>query len=241
LIKETTIINNPYNVGYAGGVNIGIKKAYNVCEYFILLNNDIILEQDSINNLQSTFKQKNVGISGGILTYITKKNVVWFAGGILNKYLCYTRHRYINTNLPIKNFTPQADFINGAVMCLSKNTIEQIGYFDEDYFLYWEDVDYCYRALQKGLKSIVINTVVGYHAISSSTGKRGTNKLTPLKAYYFGRNAFLFAKKNYLPIFFVLIGQIFVRMPYYLTQVTGIKAGTSYLNGVVRGIFLYFC
>jgi GT2 family glycosyltransferase len=239
MIKETIIIDNSYNAGYAGGINKGIKKAYSSCDYFLILNNDIILEQDCISNLVTVFKEKNVGISGGILTYITKRDTIWFAGGVLNKYFCYTQHRYMNTTLPIKKFRSQSDFINGAVMCISKNTIKEIGYLDEDYFLYWEDVDYCYKALQKGLKSIVINTIVGYHAVSSSTGERGSNKLTPAKAYYFARNPFLFAKKHSLPLFTLFIGQFFIRLPYYITQVTNINGIKFYLNGMVKGISLY--
>ncbi len=241
-IKTIVIDNDKQNLGFAGGVNKGLKVALKgeSIKYFLLLNNDLVVDQNLLISLINCAKGKNIGILGCIITYFRNPNKIWFAGGHLNKVFCFTKHLYINKRLTSRIQLSNADFITGACMFIKREIFEKIGLFDEDYFLYWEDVDFCQRALKAGFKILCVNQPLVQHKISSTTGIEGSNKLSTVRAYYFARNPFLFMKKNNLPILTGLIGQLFIRLPYYFFTLSGLNSFYQYLKGLWDGIrFLY--
>lgn len=241
-INTIVIDNSKHNLGFAGGVNKGIKVALKdpSVKYILLLNNDLVIESSSLNLLSHRCENENIDIAGGVINYYSKKNRIWFAGGYLSKTFCFTRHTFMNRGYNPALPVPKSDFITGAFIFIRREVFEKIGLFDEDYFLYWEDVDFCLRAAEAKFNIRCLNAIVAYHKISSSSGLRGSNRLTPLKAYYFARNPFLFMKKNNLPFLTGFLGQIFVRLPYYFFSLTGINSFYQYLKGINVGVkYLY--
>ncbi|OGK25070.1 hypothetical protein A3A46_04060 [Candidatus Roizmanbacteria bacterium RIFCSPLOWO2_01_FULL_37_13] len=236
------LVKLDYNSGFSKGVNAGIKTALKdpLIKYIFLLNNDIVLTANSFKYIATELESKNIDIAGGIITYYDDREKIWFAGGSLNEIFCFTKHLYMNKHLTSNIELPNADFITGAAMFIRRQVFEKIGFFDEDYFLYWEDVDFCQRAKRFKHKISCLNTIVGHHKVSSSSGLTGSNKLSPVRAYYFARNPFLFMKKNNLPILTGLIGQLFIRLPYYFFSQTGLSSFYQYLKGLWDGLkFLY--
>ncbi len=68
----------------------------------------------------------------------------------------------------------ETDFVNGALMCFDKKVIDTIGFWDEKYFLYFEDADFCVRAKRAGIKLYYDPTIVVWHKNAQSTGGSGS-------------------------------------------------------------------
>jgi len=187
---EIIVINNDKkNQGFAGGMNVGIKQALKKkTDYVLLLNNDTIIEPNFLKELIRKGKSdKDIGILGPVI-YEYKTNKVHFAGGKIN--WLYTKGTHIqNTRYKIRD----TDYITGACMLVKREVIEKIGLMDEDYFLYFEDADWCIKARRAGYKCVLVRNSKIWHKPSSST-KEGSFSYI----YYHTRNGLLMTKKNAL-------------------------------------------
>lgn len=231
------IITSKKNLGYAGGNNLGIKEALkNHHKYILLLNNDTIVDPSLLIELEAPLKRQDIGVVGCMITYLGSKRI-WFAGGILNSTFCFTRHKLMDTIMPQKNLIREesVDFITGAVLFTKREVFEKIGLLPEDYFLYWEDVDFCYRATKGGYKCVIVNKPLVQHSVSAASGERGSNKLSPIRAYYYARNPFLFMKKNRLPIIPGVLTQLCIQFPYSMLLLTSYSSFLHYVKGLIDG------
>ena len=238
LFPGVKLIRNKKNLGYAGGNNIGIKyllKKEN-CDYILILNDDTIVNKNIINELlKSLNNNAHNGIAGSVITYFDRPDRIWFAGGYLNKNFCFTRHSCMNKGIDILPDKGIVGFITGACMMIKREVFEVAGFFSEDYFLYWEDVDFCQRATNYGYKCYLVNKPLVKHMVSVSAGNSGKNTLSPIRAYYYARNPFLFMEKNGFPKFSGIMGQMFIRFPYYLFSLENFFAFREYLRGIKDG------
>ena len=158
------------NLGFAGGNNVGIRYvlAKGDFEYIWLLNNDTVIRKDSLIKLVEFAEKNNIGISGSVLMYYDDPDTVQAYGGHINKFFG-TSHRILKK----EQIKDKLDFIVGASFLVSRKVIEKIGLLPEDYFLYYEETDYCFNASRNGFSlGIALDSVV-YHKEGQSTG---TNK-----------------------------------------------------------------
>ncbi|MBI2443620.1 MAG: glycosyltransferase family 2 protein [Candidatus Levybacteria bacterium] len=235
--KNARLIRNKRNLGYAAGNNSALKIALkNGHEYFLVLNNDAIADPMLLVALEPMLRKKDVGVVGCIITYAKSKKI-WFAGGILNRYFCFTRHKRMDIYGDEKNRpSEEVDFITGAALLTKREVFEKIGLLPEEYFLYWEDVDFCYKARQAGYKCVIVNKHLVQHSVSAASGQRGSNKLSPVRAYYYVRNPFIFMKKYPLSLLTALMGQLCIRLPHSVLMVSSARSFREYINGLVDGI-----
>lgn len=185
--RNIKVINNLRNLGFAGGNNIGIKFCLEKkAKSIFLLNNDTLIEDDTIPKLLKVlWSNHQFGIVGTKI--VNTDNKIWFAGGYLDKNR-YTAGHYgfdKRKNTPEDN---KVDFISGCAMLVKREVFEKIGLLDERFFLYYEDVDFCVRAIRSGYDIIYIPEGLIYHR-----SERATNYLA---AYYQERNHLLFVEKN---------------------------------------------
>ncbi len=133
------------------------------------------------------------------------------------------------------------DFITGACMMVKIEVFEKVGLLPEDYFMYFEDVDFCQMAINKGFKCNILMKPLVRHHVSGSSDSAGTNDLTPAKAYYFARNPFIYIKRNVRGFKKVTnyLGQFLIRLPYYSIDILksgNYKAILYYYWGIYKGI-----
>jgi GT2 family glycosyltransferase len=226
------------NRGFTGGNNLGLTEALkHRHDYFLLLNNDTTVQPDLLETLRKPFKDGRVGVTGCIITY-DQSNRVWFAGGIVNTSLCLTKHISMGKTLKTERKVKYkaVDFITGATFLIKREVLEKIGLLFEDYFIYWEDVEFCYRSRKAGYECILVNQPLVAHSVSASTGKKGTNKLSPMRAYFYARNPFLFMKRNDLTSATGIFGQLCIRLPYSLFTLTSVSAFINYMRGLRDGL-----
>lgn len=183
------IILNPQNLGFAGGNNVGIRYALkNKADYILLLNNDTIVEQNFLPSLIAS----GLDISAPVIKFIHDDKLVYDYGGLINWWTGRTTH--LNTSEKRKAKSEKfngIDLVSGTCMLIKRKVFEKIGLFDESYFFYYEDVDFCVRARNAGFSISVIPTVSIFHILSDSIG-RWSNK-----AIFFNlKGNFIFISKH---------------------------------------------
>lgn len=234
---EIEVIRNKENKGFAEGNNIGIKEALKKgAEYILLLNNDTIVSPNFLTILINfAQKEKKIGIVGPKILYYNSDRI-WFNGGKIWWWLGFNKHlEKLKRNKNSKIRQPkEVDFITGCALLIKRKVIEKIGLLDSIYFNSFEDVDLCARAKKLGYKCVVVPEAVIWHKVSSAWGVKGHDKITSFQAYYYSRNALIFAKKNLLGIkkFFYLLSQYTIRLGFNLVLCKDNRARLNYLKGL---------
>lgn len=195
-IPNYTYIDSGYNCGVAEGNNIGTKLALEAgCEYILLLNNDIEFHQHVLFEelYEYAMNSKETMLIPKILYYGT--NIIWMAGGKYFKYKASTIHNYENMpDDPLKHSEMQtySNYAPTCFMLIHRRVFDEVGFFDSKYFVYYDDTDFIYRAIQKGFKIFCLPHLAVYHKISSSTGGNRSD----FTIYYTYRNQIYFIRKN---------------------------------------------
>ncbi|HBR11195.1 MAG TPA: glycosyltransferase family 2 protein [Chryseobacterium sp.] len=191
---ETVIIANDTNYGVAKGNNIGIKKALeDLCDFVLLSNNDIALEKDTIQLLLKGLQSHNADMAVPKI-YFYGTNKIWGAGGGYNKRNGLTV-QYGQEEEDHGQFEKdkQVVYAPTCFMLIKAEIFRTVGLMDENYFVYYDDTDFVYRAVIKNNKTLwYISDSVLYHNESTSTGK-----MSDFSVKFLWRNLVYFSLKNY--------------------------------------------
>jgi GT2 family glycosyltransferase len=190
------VILNGDNLGYGGGNNVGIRHALaNGAQYVWLLNNDTTIEADALLKMVvEAEKNPDIGIAGSKIYYFGSQKKIWFAGASIDwKNGCSNHIGMDETDTGQYDHVKHVDRITGCSMLVRKSVCESVGLFDEAYFLYVEEVDWCVRARKAGFKIVFVPSSVVYHKASVSVMKIGV--WDKVFSYYNTRN-FLYLIKN---------------------------------------------
>lgn len=155
------------NGGFAAGNNIGMKYALAKDDfaYIWLLNNDTVIEKDTLSSLVAHATKDDLGISGSTLMYYDNPKQIQAYGGTVNKFFGTGKHI-----LHVSDIAQKLDYVVGASFLIDKKVIEKIGLLPEEYFLYYEETDYCFNARNHGFKLGIDTHSFVYHKEGNSTG-----------------------------------------------------------------------
>ncbi len=226
-----TILQIEQNIGFGGANNKGIQYALdNNADFILLLNNDTVVTEDFIDKLITTsLINKKIGVIGCRIHYYNNKEQVWFSGGIINYFKGAFYHKTdICSNLI------ESDFITGCLMLIPSEVFKAVGFFDENYFLNVEDIDFSCRVKEAGYSLIVNCNVIIYHKVSASIGGLYSMR----NQYYFHRNRMYFFNKR-LPFFKKLLFnlvQFLTLIPVWIT----IQLFKKRFKAVQSALFGYF-
>ena len=198
LFPDLKIIETGANLGYAGGNNVGIETALaHGAEFIWLLNNDTTVDPAALGELVAALQARpKAGIAGSKILYSSQPDVLWFAGGEVSARWGYARHRGLNeTDIGQYENVGPCDFITGCSLLIRSNVVTQIGLMREDYFLYWEDVDWNVRAAAAGWESLFVPTSRVRHKVSGSS-KDAAGRMNAKPCRYEMRNRILFHKRH---------------------------------------------
>lgn len=172
IIKNTTLIDNRQNLGFAKGVNLGITHALKKKDVkaVFLMNNDSFFAHGGFNQLALVL---NKIPSAGIVSPILHHGGGYDWGGKYNKWTGMVRHK--NWHNKPKTIQP-TEHVAGAAMLISRKLIEKIGLFDERFFLYFEDLDYCLRAYDNFFTIHITPSVEVEHLVSAGTSSSARTK-----------------------------------------------------------------
>ncbi len=192
-----TLIFLENNTGYAAGNNVGINYLLKRdVDIICILNNDTIVKSDFLKALRDCLKP---GSSNHIATpkiLCTDGQTIWSTGEHIFYPLLISR---TNKGKPDKDDFKTWQNINGITGCamaVRREVFESIGTFDENYFAYVEDVDFCKRAVDAGFKLTLCPLSTIIHKVARTTGN-----LSAAQLYLKTRNRAYFIKKNIAPIY----------------------------------------
>lgn len=194
LDSKHILIKSEDNGGFAKGNNIGIEYAMkNNSDFVLLLNNDTLVEEDFLNEMLECYKRhKDAGIIGCKILYESKRDLIWYGGGEINLKRFYGLH-YGEREKDSEEFNVEKEvtFSTGCVMLIPAEVIRKAGYLPKEYFLYYEDVDYCMKVQEAGYKIYYCPKSVVYHKVSASTG----GEESPFAVKWNTRNRIIFMNK----------------------------------------------
>ncbi len=163
---QITLIKNSQNQGFASGNNIGIKSALNSgCSYIWILNNDTIVFPDSLHALirKAIKLERSKVLVGSVLYFYDRPDQIQAYGG--------GRFSYITGNSYSLKHKGKFDYLTAASLLVPAAAFKEVGLLDENFFMYWEDTDFCVRAKKKGYHLAVAEDSTVLHKHNSSTNR----------------------------------------------------------------------
>lgn len=186
------VIENPVNSGFAGGNNVGIRRALErAADFVFLLNNDTTVEPGLLEPLVALAQSDPaIGVTGPKMLYHADPNTIWSAGGMVD-WRGRVAHRFADAADTPEDAPCDVDFIVGCGLLVKRGVLEQVGLFDERYFLYWEETDLCARIRKAGYRVVYQPAARLWHKVSRTTGTD-----SELTLYYMWRNQLLYLARH---------------------------------------------
>lgn len=229
---EVRIVRNEENLGFAGGVNSGIRQARG--ELILTLNNDTKADKEFIKSLAMAMD------SDGKVGMCASK-MLFCDGRINSAGICISRSGAAWDRAMAELDEGQYDEVEevfgpcaGAAL-YRKEMLDEIGLFDEEFFAYMEDVDLAFRGQLAGWKCLYVPSAVVYHVHSGTAGFR-----SDFSVYYGNRNVIWYAVKDFPARILItslpwVVGRNLLVIPYYALQGQGRTILRSKIDAV-RGI-----
>ncbi len=186
-------IRSEINTGFAGGNNIGIKRAKGA--YLFLVNNDTEFTGGLVTQLVETLEIfPATGMVSPKIRYYQQPDTLQYAGYTNMNF--YTGRnacigQFEKDNGQYDHVTGITGYAHGAAMMVRREVIARAGLMYENYFLYYEEMDWCERIRQKGFEIRINMQALIYHKESVSVGQKSA-----LKEYFMNRNRVLFIRRN---------------------------------------------
>ena len=245
------LISNKENVGFSKANNQAIKQVKG--EFILLLNPDTLVEEEAFEkSIAFIEKQINVGAVGvqmvdgkGKFLEESKRGIPDFKTSLfkflgLHKFFpkSKTFNHYYLGNLS-KDERHEVEVLVGAFMLLRKSVLDEVGFLDEQFFMYWEDTDLCIRIGEKGYKIYYLGDIKIIHYKGESTKKGSLNYV---RTFY--KAMIIFAQKHMgkQASLFVLMLQFAIYFRAFLTVISNFfkRAYVPLLDALSIYIGLYF-
>lgn len=189
---DIVVLRSDENLGFAGGNNLGIRAATGDC--LLLLNNDTEVTDNTLHHLAETLDaDPSIGAVCPKIRFWAPPQAIQFAG--------YTPLTRITLRNGLIGFGQPDDgsydsphetpYAHGAAMMVRREAVGKAGPMPEEYFLYYEELDWSERLREAGYRIVYDPRATVFHKESATTGQQ-----SPLRSYYLTRNRLLFARRN---------------------------------------------
>ena len=190
---QVKFIRSENNLGFAGGNNLGVSQATG--EYLFFVNNDTEFSGNLVPTLVDVLdKQPEIGILSPKIRYYDQPDVIQYAGFTpMNYYTCRNNcigQFEVDKGQYDDKSGPTA-YAHGAAMMVKREAIDKAGLMAENFFLYYEEMDWCDHIKKAGYQVWFEAKALIYHKESVSVGKA-----SGLKEYFMNRNRILFIRRN---------------------------------------------
>ncbi len=233
-------LRNQTNEGFTGGNNVGITYALqHGCAHVLLLNNDTIVTPSFLEPLVERLESDmTIGAVSGKIYYYppaigNREKIIWYAGSYQKWHMAFNHYGDSEEDTGQYDVAREVAYACGCLMLMRGEVIEKIGGLSDEYFIYWEEADWCQRARDIGYSSWYEPKTIIYHNFRSAI--RG--KETPFYLYLHFRNFLFYASRHFHGInrlrfclFFPL--HIFRRL-FISIKVSNTNAIKAMFNGIV--------
>lgn len=187
------LVANDANRGFAAGMNQGIALARaGGFDSLLMINNDTLFGPDFMRELLESPYRADAGILAPMVRYADRPDHFWFAGGRFT-WLRGPLQAQTIERPPAQGAAWKADFAPGCCLLMDLEVFDRVGPLDEDFFVYWEDVDFCWRCRERGVEILVLRSPTMLHKVSSLTGGEDT----PFSIRMWHLNQLVFLRKHF--------------------------------------------
>jgi len=194
-MNDALVVRNSQNLGFAGGMNVGIRAALDSgADAVVTLNNDMEVEPGFLAPLVDSVADPGVAAACAQVLFADPPPRVWYAGAPFSRTRGYSGRNTGYGGPPVPAETPpyESDRACGGAMLVRREVLERVGLFDETLFAYAEDTDWSLRARALGLRIVVAPASVIRHEVSASSG----GEASPNTLYYDLRNVLVVAERH---------------------------------------------
>lgn len=231
-------IRSEVNLGFAGGNNLGVKVAKG--DYLLFLNNDTEIVENMVEVMKEEFKlHPEIGILSPLILYFDQPETIQYAGFTPMNYLTCRNKGIGNMEKDKGQYnldSRETGYCHGAAMMCRKKDLESVGLMAEQFFLYYEELDWCEKFKKAGKLVWFTGKTRIYHKESISVGKESS-----IKTYFMTRNRMLFIRRNTNVIntfFFSIYYILFACTKQILTYF--IKGRSDLVKWVFKGVIWNF-
>ncbi|MFX0195699.1 MAG: glycosyltransferase family 2 protein [Candidatus Hodarchaeota archaeon] len=240
LFPHIVVLASSTNLGYAEGFNTGIRYAYERgADYFFILNNDTVIDRKALSALVSVAETDNkIGFVSGKVFLYGYKNMLQTVGKQLHPITLVGKHLGAREeDNGMYDFEKDYDFVDDVFLLVRRSVFEEVGGYDPNFFLYFEETDWCARVRKAGFRIVYTPKAKIWHKGSMSTG----GGMNPTHIYYLNRNRIVFLRRNanvlrlfvYLIALFTCYGP---RQALYHLKRRQFQHFHSYIKGITSGL-----
>ena len=244
---ELLILPLQRNGGYGAGNNAGIRYALDHgADYVLILNNDTVVSPHFLMPLVETLEaRKNLGVVTGRVHYLSHQEQLFSGAGRISRLLCTGLNKgglFSRSQKPDEG--RDINYICGVMLLVKRPVFEQVGFFDEKYFMYFEDLEFSQRVCRQFTMRYVPTSLL-YH---KSGGGKGWRSYTETYLYYHTRNRFLAFEnesllyRGYVSLFSVAVSvgkSFFILMNIVKDSPRARRQLVSLWRGLRDGVMLY--
>ena len=185
-------IKTERNLGFSGGMNVGIRHALDRgASRVLLVNSDVFVPPDCLERLETGLDgSTGAGIGGPVVRSRSDPDRIASLGMSYSPGTGRMRHEGFGTTGDNPVGTTTVDAVSGCLMLVDREVFERVGLLDEDYFFSFEDLDFCLRAGRAGFRTVLVGGASVYHEGARSVGPESVDRL-----YYATRNHLLAATR----------------------------------------------
>lgn len=230
-------IINRDNPGVATGNNNGIELAIkDKCDYVLLLNNDIEFGKETITNMiKYAVTYDEAIVVPKILYHNTAVPIIWYAGGYLSYMQGTSFHRGdLELDVHQYDFMQHVTYAPTCFMLIKNEVFKNCGLMDDNYFIYYDDTDFVFRAIKK-YKILYLPSSVVLHKVSHSSG--GTSE-DVLKSFFGRKSKRISLKKFKNTGYLILRNQTYYIKKNYPLTISGIILILAMMR-VIVGVIIY--
>jgi GT2 family glycosyltransferase len=204
-------IRNSTNVGVAEGNNIGIRAALkDNCAYVLLVNNDTVFDDNLLSQLKTGLQTYACDMIVPKIVYFDVPDKIWCAGGYFRRLDGTSRHfGYGKKDDGRFDQSRSVPYSPTCCMLIKAAVFERIGLMDANYFVYFDDADFCHRAQRQAFRLYYLSSARVRHKVSSLTGGAESDftvrYCTRNQVYYVLKNLPRWQLLYYLPLFQIRI------------------------------------
>ena len=174
--RKLILIENEKNYGFSEGTNIGIRYALERgADYAFLLNNDTVVDAKFLNELIRVGEvDEEIGILSPVIYHYHNPNMIQSGGREkLNLYMGKVTATKLAKKEAKQEVIIDTEIVSGAAMLIKRKTLKEIGLLPTEYFLGWEDWDYCIKVSRGGWKLVCVPKVKVWHKGGRTFSKMG--------------------------------------------------------------------
>jgi GT2 family glycosyltransferase len=193
---STHVIRQERNLGFAGGNNVGIRRALELgADYVFLLNNDATIAPDAIACcVEAAQSHPDAGALCPVIHFAVPRELIWYAGATFDASRAHSGRVLGYRELDSGQFTRtrETDRMTGAAVLIPQRILEQVGLLDAGLFFLYEDVDWSLRARRAGHPIYLVPDAKVWHRVSATSG----GEHSALIAYYDTRNHLIVCRRH---------------------------------------------